>query len=419
MIDWQVLRPRHGFFAQDARGWYAGSSGRGRSLLWPMPTTVRGACCTALGREIERAKGRINTSREWLDLKAEVKVQALLALRAPALDEKWSAAHRMWPAPSDALHSLAQGTAMRLVWSSRTPTSGSGLLDTYDDPRAANISVGELRDRQKPAAGPRWWSDTEFVGWLLGKNTMAPHKDVRGREPALRVDVHVKMDPLAGTAERSKLWAADFRETLVDARPSPSDSRDICTWAMGVGLDLGPQAHAVQTDVHSATFGGERRIADIDPAGEELGACPVALLDAVDDSGGVQALRLYAVTPAVFDSGWCPDGFELKNDKVGGLGPANVGDLVLTGAIIPRAMPISGWEMQSSTSHAGPRDLSWAVPPGAVFGVRRADGEPFTKADVEMLWLAQWGRRADDGFGRLVPGIEPAGAPDAAAKEQS
>ena len=421
MTEWYVLAPRHGFFAKDGRGWHAGSSGRARGLPWPMPQTVRGAVCTSIGRALESAAGKVHDAQQWLALKAQTRLTCMLALRAPAAAAAWRPEDRMWPAPADALHLEATdkepARVARLVW--QQPSESPRGLGPNDDAHLDAVRVGFVDTKNKPALGPPWWTDAEFTGWLLGKEAAAPVPPAprcgrvveveEGRQPQGRTDIHVKMDADTGSAEPHMLWANDFRETLVRAHGEGQRS-GIHRWGIAVGLALDGRAASVSERMRAATLAGERRLADIEATGQEVASCPGALTAAVGQANPT-ALRLYVVTPTVFEGGWLPDGFSLEDGQLVGPGPGGVGKVVLWGAMVPRAMPVSGWHLQSSAQGSdgtGPRDLSWAVPPGAVYGIRRADSQPFTAGQVRDLWLARWGDRGDDGFGRVVAGLDQA-----------
>ncbi len=101
MVSW-IVEPRHVFFAKDARGWFAGAGQQANSLPWILPTTLRGALCTAIGRELEQISNQLFTPQQWLDLKEKLQLLKMIALRAPVCNP-FTIADRMWPSPADAV----------------------------------------------------------------------------------------------------------------------------------------------------------------------------------------------------------------------------------------------------------------------------------------------------------------------------
>ncbi len=405
---WAVLAPRTGFFAKDGRGWYAGSTNRAFSLPWPMPRTARGALCTATGRVRERDRSKVNTADEWLALKDELKIRASLALRGPATCDRWTDEHIMWPAPFDAVHVQSEKAPVRLRW--WRPDPSVAVIDGRDDARASALRLGFMEHDGKPARGPAWWTQEEMLAWLMGQDDRAPppKQFVVGHEPHSRIDTHVAIDPTTFTAEESMLWSGEFRETLVRAETDGKDPEraPVHRWAMALGVATDDVHQSLVACVTGATLAGDRRLANVSLASEAFGSCPEALLT---HAAKLQprALRLYTVTPTIFEDGWCPDGFAADGDGLVGDGPAGIGRIRITGAMMNRAMPVAGWSLQNSSSgNRGFRTVLWALPPGSVFGIEREDGLSFSPEQIQALWLAQWGQQTDDGFGLLIAGPE-------------
>jgi CRISPR-associated protein Cmr3 len=107
------------------------------------------------------------------------------------------------------------------------------------------------------------------------------------------------------------------------------------------------------------------------------------------------------VTPACFTAGWLPDGIDPRGSELRGRIRGVEAELVLRAAMVPRPVHVSGWDMASR----GPKPTSVMVAPGAVYFFERADGGPFGISDARTLWLAAFGGRTAEGFGRVVPGV--------------
>jgi CRISPR/Cas system CMR-associated protein Cmr3 (group 5 of RAMP superfamily) len=64
-------------------------------------------------------------------------------------------------------------------------------------------------------------------------------------------------------------------------------------------------------------------------------------------------------------------------------------------------MAVSGWDMAARA----PKPTTLTVVPGSVYFFERVDGKVFSEDDARLLWLSVHGARADEGFGRVVPGV--------------
>ena len=403
MTEWIVLSPRHGFFAKDGRGWNAGGTNLGRGLDWPRPTTVRGAICTAIGLGMEARGNGPKSPKDWLHLKGEVRLRSTLAVRRPVETATACAEHLMWPAPADALHVHGRDKPRRLGWWQRP--AEMQLIDRAGDPWLRALWFAAPVDAAKPRSGPPWWTHEEMVGWLTGQASLGAPVGADARRPERRADVHVKLDYALGTADPGMLWANEVHETLV----RDNSGGGVHRWEIAARLDLIGGAASQARWPATATLAGDRRLASV-TATSDLCPAPPRLLQAVEASPP-RRLRLYAVTPALFTDGFYPDGFTLAMpNRLSGASLNGVGPLVLVGAMVSRAIPISGWAMDGSAGGL-PGDLFWAAPPGAVYAVEKSDGQPFGPDEVSALWLAQWGTRQDDGFGVVIPGMDGTNGP--------
>lgn len=373
-----ALVPRDGLFCKDGRGWHTSASGRGHGLDWPWPSTVLGALRSAWGRGEEARTGQHFGPEEWRGETAALQLERTLVLRRPP-GARWTSTHRVWPAPSDALWLEGDANAHRL---DPEPPRLRTLGRDDDDAREA-LWVPALEEAAKPLPWPRWWSDERFGGWLAGRSVPA-HDPERAFDVSRRVQVHVGIRPESFTADEGVLFSHDVVETL------EGDAE----WAIGFEALL-PAGDTPAV----ATLGSDSRLAQIEPLPEEVFCPPAAVLDTF--RAGSAGLRLVIVTPACFEKGWLPDRFEQRGREIRGrLGMVN-SEMVLRAAMVPRPVHISGWDMAA----AAPKPTSRMVPPGAVYFFERADGEVFGEADACALWLAVLGARADEGFGRVVPGV--------------
>jgi CRISPR-associated protein Cmr3 len=373
-----ALIPRDGLFCKDGRGWHTSASGRGHALDWPWPSTVLGALRTAWGRAEEARSGTGFDGDAWRTRTADIALDRTLVLRRPHGAE-WTNAYRVWPVPLDGAWLEGRTEVERLEPVPPTlPTLGRD-----DDEAREALWRPRLADGAKPEPPPRWWSEAHFMTWLSGR-------PVRSRDPEnafatpRRVQVHVGIRPEELTASEGVLFSHDVMETLERS----------AEWAIGVEAVLpGGEIPGV------TTLGSDGRLARLEPLPEALFEPPAPLLEAFRAKSA--GLRTVVVTPACFERGWLPDGFEPRKGEYRGRLTGVGGELVLRAALVPRPVHISGWDMAAGT----PKPTSRMVAPGAVYFFQRVDGVSFVEADARSLWLAAVGTRTNEGFGRVVPGV--------------
>ncbi|MDW8342832.1 MAG: type III-B CRISPR module-associated Cmr3 family protein [Geminicoccaceae bacterium] len=370
-----VLTPRDGLACRDGRGWAPIGAGRAHALDWPWPSTIRGALRTAWGRAVEAKEGRTFGKDDWPKRTEDVRLHRLLVLRARRGEAGW---RRVWPRPADATAYEGGEQVVRL--DPRPPELPT--LGRDEDPAREALWRPRLEDPRKPVRLASWWSEEAFVRWLRAETVATG--DLRLAAPSRRLQTHVGIAPDTLTAEEALLFSEDVLETL-DGEGE---------WAIGAELEVpagGPGP--------LVTLGADKRLATLTPVDENLFAPPQALLEGFRQ--GSAGLRLIAVTPLSFARGWLPDGFEADGTEYRGRLPGVDGELVLRAAFVDRPLSVSGWDLAGGS----PKPTDRMVPPGSVFFVVRADGRSFGEAEAKALWLAAMGRRSEEGFGRVVPGI--------------
>lgn len=405
MRVYHAVRPRDGFFFKDGRGWHTSASGRGRGLAWPFPTTVRGALRTAYGRSREAALGRAFDPQAWEAETRAVRLGAVLCLRRPCAAAAWTAEHRMWPVPLDALFlgGAAQVRPLEPLDPRSSSRTGPGVstLGRDEDPARECLwwpvsREGDGHDAAKPVEPPEWWTNEEFARWLGGSRVAAPSKRDVGRDRIpRRVDVRLAIDPATITAQDGALFAHDVYETLHRHEDA------FYEWAIGCAADLPADADIA---VRPWTLGSDRRLAraeTIDAAvfDDRIEAVAVA----------VPRIRLIVITPAHFAQGWLPDGFKVspEHGEYRGTLPGIDGEVVLRAAFVGRPAHASGWDMTVGQ----PKPTRRLVPPGSVYFFEKVSGGLFTPAELASLWLAPLGhdvRDVEDGLNQVVVGPWPA-----------
>jgi len=373
-----ALVPRDGIFCKDGRDWHTSASGRGHGLDWPWPSTVLGALRSACGRSEESRSGALFGPEDWRTRTATIRLGRTLVVRRPHA-AAWSAEHATWPVPLDAIWLEGRSEVQRLE-----PVPPS--LPTFgrdDDEAREALMRRALEGAEKPLVPPRWWSHANFSAWLAGRSV-----SVRGHDGALamarRLQVHVGIRPEELTADEGVLFSHDVVETL-----DPS-----AEWAIGVEVVL-PEGEVSAM----ATLGSDARLVRVEPLPDVVFEPPAGLLEAVRASS--RGLRVVAVTPICFARGWLPDGLEAHGGAYQGHSAGLDHDVVLRAAFVPRPINVSGWDM----AVGAPKPTSRMVAPGAVYFFERTDGKPFAGDDARALWLAALGRRTEEGFGRIAPGV--------------
>jgi CRISPR-associated protein Cmr3 len=393
-----VLEPRDGFFCKDGRGWTTTATGRTGTLDWPLPSTVRGALRTAWGLAQEGARGHAFEAREWPEATRHLRLDVVLPLRRRS-GAAWAARQRLWPAPADALH-LPDHPALTALEPRPSPAC---TLGGTDEPALEALWRARVDDKSKPVALARWWPEDEFVAWLCGKLVAPPDKDAL--ELPKRTDVHLRVDPETQTAQDQMLFSTDVVEM-----------RDKHGWEWALGTAFTLPGDGTPFPAGPLMLGGDRRLVWADALGDDLLRFPEALAAAVPEQG-VGGLRLIVVTPAHFSEGWRLPGFKAEGDVFAGRLPQIDADLVLRAAMVPRALPASGWDMASGNKPGGvPKPTRRLVRPGSVYFVRKRDGGAFQADELRRLWLTALGDDTDDGLGRVVAGVWGAAAQDASAR---
>ncbi len=386
-----ALLPRDGLSAKDGRGWYTSEVGRGYSLPWPLPTTVRGALRAAWGHDVMAATGLALSPETWERRSVQVALQRFIALRRMLGETSFTRAHRMWPAPADAVRVLDEEGAERLVRLEPHP-GGAATLGPDEDAAREALWHPRRSVSGKPLAPPLFWPESRMVAWLSGApDALAPEREA----PPPRTDIHLAIDVETQASQDSMLHSREVVEWL-RVRSRQEGRLTVEEWALGVscawpdpasGLPRGPLG-----------LGGRRRLSDVEGLDADLFAMPDALAQAT------RGLRLVLATPAEFQRGWLPDGFE----RVEGAPPRYVGRLpclevpvVLRAALVPRPLEVSGWDMVRRR----PRDTRRWVPAGAVYFFEKHGGGDFTADELRALWLASWGGGHAEALGQVLPGV--------------
>ncbi|ABF85936.1 putative CRISPR-associated protein Crm3 [Myxococcus xanthus DK 1622] len=385
-----ALLPRDGLSAKDGRGWYTSEVGRGYSLPWPLPTTVRGALRAAWGHDAMAVSGAVLAPDEWERCSEEVRLRHLVALRRP-LGESFSLAHRMWPFPADAVCVRDADGSEHLERLEPRPDGAATLGPDDDDAREA-LWHPRRNSSGKPMAAPLFWPEARMMAWLRG--AVEPSSETPDALTP-RTDIHLAIDVETQASQDSMLHSREVVELLRLQRHS-GRTPVLEEWALG--LSCAWPAPASGAPRGPLGLGGRRRLSAVEPLKVDLFAIPDGVARAT------RGLRLVLATPAEFQRGWLPDGFE----RVAGTPPRYVGRLpcidapvVLRAALVPWPLDVSGWDMVRRR----PRPTRRWVPAGAVYFFEKHSGGDFTANELRALWLASWGGGHAEALGQVLPGV--------------
>ncbi|MDC0741483.1 type III-B CRISPR module-associated Cmr3 family protein [Polyangium mundeleinium] len=374
-----ALRPRDGIFSKDGRGYYTSEIGRGHGHAWPLPPTIRGALRAALGRGIMEHEGRLLPPSEYEERTRALALEKVITLYRPR-GHAFAPEHRVWPTPSDALHT-SSGEASLLTRLSPEPPRG-GTLAGQKEPALEALWRPYPGKKGKAQRPPPFWSDAAMMQWLWSDEIPSIHA-APTLVPSRRTDVHVTLEPDTLTATPSMMFSSEIVET------TSSEGGD---WALGVSVQL-PEGLTLPPG--PITLGNRRRLAPQEAVEAALFAPPDDRLVATP------GLRLVLATPAHFERGVVPDGFEATAEHVYvGRLPHVDGKVVLRSALVPGPEDVSGWDM----AKRAPKPTRRLVPAGSVYFFVKQDGAPFERAELRALWLTQWGRGTEDGLGVVLPG---------------
>jgi CRISPR-associated protein Cmr3 len=359
-----VIGPRDPVIFRDGKPFSAGLSAR--SLSFAPPSVITGAIRTRLG-EVDGLFQRTRIG----ELKQIEMAGPFLGYRG--LDEAdWKLG---FPAPADAL--LYEASDLKVLkWARLRPDDAR--LGRCDLPGGMQPVFGAPSAKAYKEA-PAFWMWESMDGWLKG---VTPPVD-----PALvgfkamprqrRVQVSISRETL--TAEDGMLFVTEGLEFL-----SPGRGTEFALVAKAA------TDHMQKPDLYHV--GGEGRAAYWDwDAKVQWPKAPAGLETE-------KRLRLILATPAIFSAGWKPGWLREGPDGNEGTPPGVAGiKLKLRAALVPRAIPISGWDYE----HSRPKPTRLMAPAGSVyfFDVIRGDGSE--------LWLRAVCDEAQDrldGFGRVLAG---------------
>ena len=360
-----------------------GDSGHvnGGMLRWPWPSTVVGMLRTRIG--LSRDPDYFQTGgKGMLDPAKKKALERISAERVVPLWKKENTKdwEYLFPAPADAL-------VVRASQQDTYAVHSFDFLDPFHDGGVdlpwKNWRIPVASTREKPARdSPELWNLATYFDWLKNNQLNGEiHGTDLGRPlPQPEVRMHTAIDPATGTVKTGQLFASQGISLSSVGRGGRYGGQ------LGIGVEL---AGAEDTDdpFGPCHFGGERRVAFVEPLQSAFPVCPGWFENK-------RYLRFVLITPGVFGS-WAPswllpdpDCHETDWRKV----PGTDIDVRLCSSFIPRWQPVSGWDY----ALRAPKATRKMVPAGAVYVVEVKD-----PASSQTLAQKIWGRSIDSDLRHL------------------
>ncbi|WP_339134968.1 MAG: type III-B CRISPR module-associated Cmr3 family protein [Candidatus Electrothrix sp. GW3-4] len=397
------------------------------SLDFPLPSTLAGACRTAIGDvKNQLEEGGFNFTQRGAELKG-IPVHGPLA--ALITEE---GAEPLFPKPADAVYMRKESKKedpernkieteiLQLIPEDAGADTWSdlpkGLLPVYPEKELAGKPYKDKKNA-------RWWCQDRLTDWLLNNENLkkiAP-KNLGWSGPQKELRTHVQLESKTLAAAPSQLFQTN-NLSFAPGRLNKDENRHEGWTEEQYGL----LAHLPNDDLKGTSqlfrrIGGEGRIAHMKQHAEGWPGIPEALsseLGKLEQDKEIRGIRLVLATPALFTYGWRPGWIE---DDMTGCPPGFSKDseprirLRLRAFVTPRWEPVSGWDLvknsqdntEDKQEKKGPgaaRAVRRMVPAGAVYWFEVRAGHEH----LPELWLqpiSDLEQDQNDGYGLVLPGI--------------
>lgn len=287
------------------------------------------------------------------------------------------------PRPADALYLRDEDDLVQVLRLALGPLPAGCGCDL--DERLLPVQM-ERPLRGKPVAGPQYWPLDALESWLAGENlTFAKLQESGLSTLQAEERTHVALDDTTLASDAGRL----FQTGGIDLAPLRVDAG----WAERDLVFLARTERLL--DPTLATFGGERRLSRLRPAGGW--PCPAANLE--EQIGSAAGLKLTLTTPAIFKAGHLP-GWLDATSLTGS--PPSCPDLKLRlrAAAVERWLPLSGWDLKENKARA----MRKAVAAGSVYWFEIQEEAP--AGFLDKFWLTPISDHPQDrldGFGLAIP----------------
>ena len=379
-----VVTPRDPLILRDGRPFGQVGTPQTGALNWPRPGTLMGMARTYLGR-LRKADFFENGDEKWANIEAIRQIGLEWYLPGEISPERGKA-EIFLPAPADAVLFPADNRKEALEIVRMKPREVSSSEGTDLDWPGWEFPWLE-RDGKPARETPAFWRWSYFKAWMNnGKLDAMTAGELGPAAPEREERTHVTISPETGSAEDSRLF------TTLGARFAKNA-------VIAARLSVGAEDDLPKRDI--AALGGDRR-----PAFVEWGADQVQWPTPPEKLDPGRGLRLFLITPGIFEKGWLPS--FLAETRGGNFRevPETKVRLRLRSACVPRWQPGHGWDMTIGKDGA-PKPMRKMVPAGAVYFVE-VDGD--REEAMRTLWnrsLCEAEQDRRDGLGRVLAGNWP------------
>ncbi len=381
------------------------------SLDFPLPSTLAGACRTAIGD----MKGW-NFAEKVQELK-DTPVHGPLA----ALISEDGATEPLFPKPADAMYvredkkeEHSPEEKMKTSILQLQPQLDLVKQDTWSDLPGDLTPVG-LASKEELAGKPykkgaNWWDEKNLTEWLLGKGLPGKQPEKLGWSgPQQELRTHVQLESSTLSAATGQL----FQTNNLSFSPKQREEKDGWNTEQYGLLARLPDDNLKNQSTLFRRIGGEGRIARVE---RKDNGWPGINPDLEEKLKGSNAIRLILATPALFTHGWKPGWIKETSEGLIGSPPGFLKiTLQLKAFVTPRWEPVSGWDLvrnsqdvdKGKAEKKGPgaaRAVRRMVPAGAVYWFEVIAGQEH----LPELWLQPISddeQDRNDGYGLALPGI--------------
>ncbi len=375
------------------------------SLEFPLPSTIAGACRTAIGDE--KGWNFAEKGQELKDIPVHGPLTALITEQG---------VNPLFPKPADAVYMREEGeNKPKLLQLKPEDTNDDTWSDLPNDLTPVCLYQKKELAGKPDKNGAKWWHHKHLTNWLLdnGEPQKIAPKDLGWSGPQQELRTHVQLESTTLSAKKGELFQTSnlsFSQTRID----PDEHSGWRKEHYGLLVKL-PENNLQDKSELFQRIGGEGRIARVERQEEGWPLIDPHLEEQLKES---KAVRLILATPALFTHGWRPDWLDEKT--LTGSPPKFPEKeikhpivLKLKAFVVPRWEPVSGWDLvrnpqpedkQEKKGTGCARAVRRMVPAGAVYWFEVVKGHKH----LPELWLqpvSDLPQDRLDGYGLVLPGI--------------
>jgi CRISPR-associated protein Cmr3 len=343
----------------------------------PLPSTLAGAIRSELARQAGWMRYTDDT-RDSL-LAVEVKGPILFINGKPAFQ-----------APADAVSSKKADNQATVPALPRKEPDGVFLPDGL----SPTGFVDDVELEPDKSQRGRYWSGDRLLKWLSNTSKESVPYNDDSLSVVTESRIHVGIDRESRRHQKGILFETQGvclgRGLITETRESLGEN-GAAEWDWRIWAAYQATESVPATDFRVLTLGGERRLAAAKAESSGwMSAYRQAAEETLTQSGG--KVRMYLVTPALFNDGWKPDLDELY--RLSGV------KLKLVSACVGRRQAMTGWQVEAGA----PRLLRYLAPAGSTYFFDVEAGDPRDLAKLTLEPISDVLQDRKDGFGLALWG---------------